>query len=79
MFRRKKIISIIKSRFSTKLHFKWTFYGKLALKRCLDAKDWFRDKALVEAKIAFRMYLLKWLTTLTAKDLFQTLQKFKKL
>ena len=45
----------MRSRFSTKFHFKWTFYRKLVLKRCLDAEGWFRDKAAVQAKILSQM------------------------
>ena len=38
-----------------KIHLKWTFYGKLILKRYLDAEDWFRDRAAVQRKIPFRI------------------------
>ena len=55
----RKASLIMRSRFSRKFHFKWTFYGKLILKKCLDAKDWFRDKAAVQHKIPFQMDFLQ--------------------
>ena len=47
--------AIIRSRFRSKFYFKWTFYGKLILKRYLDAEDGFRDRAAVQRKIPLRM------------------------
>ena len=44
--------------FSTKFHFKWTFYVKLILGKSLDAKDWFHNKDLVQCKITFQMSFL---------------------
>ena len=55
----RKASLIMRSRFSRKFHFKWTFYGKLILKKCLEAKDWFRDKAAVQHKIPFQMEFLQ--------------------
>ena len=53
----RKVSSIMRPQFSTKFHFKWIFYGKLILKRCLDAEDWFHNKIAVQHKIPFRMNL----------------------
>ena len=59
IFKRSREVSfIIRMRFSTKLHFKLTFYGKLILKICLDAKDWFPDKAVVQHKNPFQIDFL---------------------
>ena len=55
-----KASSIMRQWSRTKFIFEWNFYRKLILKRCLNAKDWFRDKAVVQHKILFRMdFLLK--------------------
>ena len=53
-----KVSSIMRRWFSTKFPFKWTFYGKLILKRCLNAKDWLYDKIAVQYKVAFQMDFL---------------------
>ena len=50
-----QISSTMRPLFSTKFHFKWTSHGKLVLKRCLEAKDRFRDKGGFQDKILFQM------------------------
>ena len=49
----------MKWQFSTKFYFKWTFYGKLILKRSSDAEDWFCNKAAVQQKVPFQMDFLQ--------------------
>ena len=54
-----KVSSMMRPWFSTKFPFKWTFYRKLILKRCLDAKDWLYDKITIQHKVAFQMDFLR--------------------